>query len=231
VPTTTLHDLGIRGSIADRYLPQYQFAERHEGIVHAPLERILEAIEMLDDKDDALVRLFLIAREAPARLWGFIGFQTELNDRARFGLSSFTKLERTDSELVYGLCGRFWRPSFGLVKIANAETFKTFCEPGIVKLTMHFIATPGDNGGFVLTTETRVFCPDNRTRIIFTPYWWAIRGVSGFIRRRILAIVRRKAEAALSATLQPTTRVPHPPLSSPATGSAQRAAPMTGSSG
>ncbi|MCA4125719.1 hypothetical protein LDY98_05140, partial [Pseudomonas aeruginosa] len=42
-------------------------------------------------------------------------------------------------------------------------------------------------GATLLHTETRVFCPDRASRLRFTPYWVAIRPVSGLIRRRLLA--------------------------------------------
>jgi hypothetical protein len=37
-----------------------------------------------------------------------------------------------------------------------------------------------------------VFCPDRASRLRFTPYWLAIRPVSGLIRRRLLAGIERR---------------------------------------
>ncbi|ABJ14701.1 hypothetical protein I5G24_21295 [Pseudomonas aeruginosa] len=47
-------------------------------------------------------------------------------------------------------------------------------------------------GATLLHTETRVFCPDRASRLRFTPYWLAIRPVSGLIRRRLLAGIERR---------------------------------------
>ncbi|WP_201742261.1 hypothetical protein [Mangrovicoccus ximenensis] len=45
-------------------------------------------------------------------------------------------------------------------------------------------------------TETRVFCLDRAAERAFAPYWYLIRPVSGLIRRRLLAMAARAAEAA-----------------------------------
>ncbi|WP_306301746.1 phospholipase D-like domain-containing protein [Komagataeibacter kakiaceti] len=43
-------------------------------------------------------------------------------------------------------------------------------------------------------TETRVFCPTPAVLWRFAPYWYLIRPVSGLIRQRMLAMLRRQAE-------------------------------------
>ena len=45
-----------------------------------------------------------------------------------------------------------------------------------------------------LSTETRVQPIDATAARAFRPYWWAIRGRSGLIRRDVLHAVRRHAE-------------------------------------
>jgi len=181
---------------ADGLLPQYQFFERHTGRIEAPPHRVLDAIETLTDRDDPLLRLMIQLREAPSRLAGLLGAKHSLKGAPRFGMDAFARLLRSDTELVYGLVGRFWRPSFGLKRVASPEDFAAFAEPGVAKLLMRFAVEPEAEGGLRLVTETRVFCPDKAALRAFTPYWWAIRAGSGLIRRRMLAIVKRKAEAA-----------------------------------
>ncbi|MBI1866785.1 MAG: hypothetical protein HYS06_00550 [Methylocystis sp.] len=181
-------------TISDNFLPVYQFSERHEGNVASKPNHVLDVIDTLDDRDDNLVRVLITLREAPARIVSAMGLSTALKHRPRFGMANFTKLERNDKELVYGLVGRFWRPSFGLEQVADAETFVNFNRPGVAKLIMHFIAMPNEAGGVRLVTETRVFCPDLQSRLLFTPYWWAIRTASGLVRQRMLALIKKKVE-------------------------------------
>ena len=180
----------------DDFLPRYQFFESHEGSVAAPPKPVLDAAATLEDRDDALVRALLTLRELPARIAGALGLPGALKDEPRFGIKNFTLLARDETSLVLGLVGRFWRPSFGLLPIADAQEFLAFEQGGVARLVMSFSATPDGAGGVRLITQTRVYCPDRASLAAFTPYWLLIRGASGLIRRRMLAAIRRKAEAS-----------------------------------
>nr|CUV33007.1 conserved protein of unknown function [Ralstonia solanacearum] len=98
-----------------------------------------------------------------------------------------------DRECAFGLIGRFWEPTGGLIRVA-ADDFRGFSEPGVAKLVMTFIAEP-DDAGTLLTTRTCVHCPDEATRRRFAPYWYLIRVPSGLIRRMLLQRIRQLAEA------------------------------------
>ncbi|MDF5812396.1 hypothetical protein P4113_09670 [Pseudomonas aeruginosa] len=131
------------------------------------------------------------ARSA-GRLAGLLGRRNDLAGRPRFGLHEFTRLERrADQAIAYGLVGRFWRADFALERIADGEHFRCYDQPGVAKLVLCFRCTPSASGT-LLHTETRVFCPDRASRLRFTPYWVAIRPVSGLIRRRLLAGIERR---------------------------------------
>ncbi len=186
-------------SRADQFLPKYQFSESHDAQIDAAISATLAAVEQLSESDDALVRTLLALRELPSRLLGALGAPGALREQPRFGMQSFTLLERCDDELVYGLVGRFWRPSFGLAAIADASAFRAFDADGVAKLTMSFAAEPLTRGGVRLVTQTRIYCPDRGSLTMFSLYWPIIRTFSGLIRRRMLAAIRRKAEAAAHA--------------------------------
>ncbi|WP_271104455.1 hypothetical protein [Pseudomonas tohonis] len=182
--------------LGERYLPQFQFVERHQLPLRATARQALDAVGDLTVHDDPLVRTLLRIREAPARLAGALGRENRLKDRPPFGLHEFTLLERdADQALAYGLIGRFWRSDFGLERVDDANAFSAYAEPGVAKLLMGFHCSPGTDGGIVLHTETRVHCPDRRSRLLFTPYWLAIRPASGLIRRRLLAAIQRQVGA------------------------------------
>ena len=183
-------------SMADHFLPRCEFGETHESRVNAPPSVVLDAVEALDDGDDEIVRALLVMRELPSRLLGAIGVPGSLKHKKRFGMANFTRLARNDSELVYGLVGRFWRPSFGLVDIASAPDFLAFNQAGVAKLTMSFETSHEDGDATRLITRTRVHCPDRGSFLAFAPYWLLIRAASGLVRQRMLAAIRRKAEAA-----------------------------------
>ncbi|MCO3859668.1 hypothetical protein FA115_13980 [Pseudomonas aeruginosa] len=156
------------------YLPHWQFSEHHQRLIDAPAAAVLDAVEDLLRFDDPLVRAFLVLREAPGRLAGLLGRRNDLAGRT-----------------AYGLVGRFWRADFALERIADGEHFRCYDQPGVAKLVLCFRCTPSASGT-LLHTETRVFCPDRASRLRFTPYWLAIRPVSGLIRRRLLAGIERR---------------------------------------
>lgn len=173
-------------ALADDFLPGFEFSERHEGIVNAPASRVFAVIPRLSATDDPIVRALLAIREAPARLMGEISSPP-------FGRHRFTLLAQDESEIVFGLCGRFWRADFGIATIPDGAAFKSFDEAGVPKLVLSFETRELDEGLTRLITETRVHCPDVQAKRAFTPYWLVIRAGSGLIRRRMLSTIARLA--------------------------------------
>ena len=176
-------------NLIQRFLPDFQFAERHCIDVGAPAAAVLDAALAVNLADDRFIGAFVALREWPARLVG-----ARPKAKPRFGRDDFVLLGRDgDREIAYGLIGQFWRAAYGLVPVASADAFTAYREPGVPKLVMNFTAEPhGDVTR--LTTITRVSCPDDASRRRFTPYWWLIRPVSGLIRRRLLARIKMLAE-------------------------------------
>jgi hypothetical protein len=114
-----------------------------------------------------------------------------------FTPAHFTPLDRDgDREMVGGLVGKFWqfwRADFGLLVVPGPTEFLACNPPKTAKLVIAFHAEQVA-GATLLTTETRVYCPDRYSLAMFTPYWWAIRPVSGLLRRKALNAIRRIAE-------------------------------------
>ena len=171
--------------LIDSYLPRFQFSEIHSCRIAAEPASILEAVAAYKPEDDRFSRAMIGLREVPARRRG----------SEPFGMRNFTLLERTELALVYGLVGQFWQADYGLRKIADGPAFKAFGEAGVPRLALGFEIVPETEGIHRFTTQTRVFCPDDFSRRKFRPYWLLIRPVSGLIRRRILASIRKAAEA------------------------------------
>ena len=122
-------------------------------------------------------------------------------------MANFIPLARDgDREIVAGLIGKFWRPDFGLVVVDGPSEFLACNPPKTAKLTIGFVA---EQLGEVtlLTTETRVYCPDRYSLTMFFPYWLIIRPVSGFLRRRALETIRRLAESRLRSESEPVASI------------------------
>jgi hypothetical protein len=181
-------------SLLDKYLPVYQFVERHSILVDGSPRAVLDMIQTYDQSSDRLIHRITALRELPGRLIAKLGF-AGTSRATTFGLNDFIPLDRDgDREMAAGLVGRFWRLDYSLVPLPDAAAFATFARPGTAKLVLGFLAEPqGDRTR--LATETRVYCPDRISLLLFMPYWLVIRLPSGFIRRRFLNTVKRTVEA------------------------------------
>ena len=180
-------------SLMEKFLPHHQFSARHQTTIRCRPGELLDIIQNYQPPKDHLSEVAMRARQLPARLMHWVA-PSRIAPPSPFTRASFTPLGREgDREIVGGLVGRFWRPDFGLLFINGPSEFLACNPPRTAKLVIGFVAeAAGDDT--LLTTETRVYCPDNYSRVMFTPYWLAIRPVSGLLRRRALASIRVIAE-------------------------------------
>ncbi|MGY6029236.1 hypothetical protein [Phytobacter sp. AG2a] len=169
------------------FLPQFQFYEKHQIVIKTNLpERILPLVAEFDIQEDAVIRLLMSVRQIPQK-FRFGSPPLAVNS---FGLNSFTLLEKSASELCYGLCGQFWRADFGLENVLDTYAYQTSVAPGRAKLLLRYRVTEIKEGQHELRTETFIYCPDRITQLKMTAYWLAIRAGSGWIRRRMLLAVQ-----------------------------------------
>ncbi|MEU1311696.1 hypothetical protein ABZ419_22780 [Streptomyces cinnamoneus] len=75
-----------------------------------------------------------------------------------------------------------------------ADAFRECDGPGFLKMAMNIRYAEG-----LLSTETRVYATDDRTRRRFRTYWLVIRAASGLTRRSMLRAIRRRALGRASA--------------------------------
>jgi hypothetical protein len=102
--------------------------------------------------------------------------------------------EEPGREIVVGTAGRFWGAS-GTRLALTANGFASFAEPGTAKAVMSFRVDPIDAERTRVTTETRVQCVDATARRSFRLYWSVIHVGSALIRREMLRLIKRSAEA------------------------------------
>ena len=179
-------------SLIDRLLPNYQFSERHETLVDCPPGELLDLIQTWEPRD-RFSDVAMSLRQTPARLMHALAPSRHPAPRP-FSLRSFIPLGRDgDRAMAGGLIGQFWRNDFGLVRITGPDEFVAFNAPRTPKLVLGFMAEP-EGKQTRLITETRVYCPDRHSYLMFLPYWLLIRPASGLIRRRMLGAIRGIAE-------------------------------------
>ncbi|MFO1340556.1 MAG: hypothetical protein U1F53_20430 [Burkholderiaceae bacterium] len=174
-------------------LPQWQFEERHARLVAATPQATLAAAAAYRPSGDRLVGMFVALREAPGRLLARLGGRNALAARPSFGFDDFTPIGEGPGWLAFGLVGRFWQADYGLRRLdGGGDAFRAFTEPGTARLLLGFQAE-ADGAQTRLRTVTRVHCPDAQSQARMRRYWWLIRPVSGWIRRRMLAQIAAAA--------------------------------------
>ncbi|MEO8026762.1 MAG: hypothetical protein ABI823_09815 [Bryobacteraceae bacterium] len=175
--------------LLDRWLPEWQFDERHSIEIRASEAAIGEVLRSLTPGEIPLVRVLMWLRQPFARPSSRA--PKPILEAAQSGL--FVLLDDTPGELVMGLAGRFWTPSGVRVALSSPQAFTEFERLGFAKAAVNFRIEPiGDR--FRLTTETRILTYGTAAQIKFGLYWWlAVRWGSGWIRMLWLRAIRRKA--------------------------------------
>lgn len=165
----------------DKYLPRYDYHEVHQLAINATPDEIYSLVKDLDFSGSWIIRMLFFLRGMSNKKITFEGLAA----------SKFMVLEETPKqELIIGLIGQFWKPSGELQAFAPTE-FKTFEGP-YAKATWNFVMKREGNRT-MLSTETRIACPDEKTRRSFSRYWFFIRPFSGLIRMEMLRAIRNKA--------------------------------------
>ncbi|MFD5071670.1 hypothetical protein ACFWNC_27660 [Streptomyces sp. NPDC058369] len=172
-------DVKSEATLLDRHMPQWHSRERHWVAVSAPREEVLRAAREMTWREAPVARFFLAFTRNKLRADGKV-----LDD---FAMGGDTVLELSDEELLYGGIGS----QAGPVRPDRPmhEVFRDYAEPGCTKVAfnMHYAAG-------VLTTETRIYATDERTRRNFGRYWFLIRIPSGMIRIALLSAIKRRVD-------------------------------------
>jgi hypothetical protein len=181
--------------LIDEFMPAYDFDEKHETIVRASAETVYAALNSFDFNESAVIRWLFRLRGLGSKNSCDAGEQVlTLRDMTKFG---FVVLgEKPNEEILFGLVGKFWKPTGNLQKI-EAEDFLAFDKNGYAKAAWNFALTESAMKETRLTTETRVQCTNDESRSQFGFYWTFIKPFSGWIRQEALRLAKEKAEAAV----------------------------------
>ena len=178
-------------------MPVYDASEFHETTVHAPIEKVYDALRTANLGDSPIIRLLLRLRELPAMLTtGGRKRNLKLNLDAIIKGGFVLLGENPPNEIALGLVGRFWTLSGSRFRV-NAEEFASFDLPGYAKAVWNFSLVEESAELTRLATETRVRCMDDASRWRFRLYWALIAPFSGLIRREALRTIRRSSESTL----------------------------------
>lgn len=170
--------------LIDDFLPDYQFAKRHETCIRADPSTVFGALCALDLSQSPVIGLLFRLRGLPNT-----ALRLESLHESGFVLLG----QQQDREIVLGLVGRFWKPSGDIQRIDAAE-FQSFSNPRYAKAAWNFYLEKTANGATRLRTQTRIYCLGQSGYRFFRFYWLFVGPFSAWTRREMLRLVRREAE-------------------------------------
>lgn len=175
--------------LIDKYVSDFHYNETHSISVLSDRATISSLLEKFDFRDSKIIRVLFWLRGMPS---------SEISIR---GLEKicFIELERAENdEIVIGLIGQFWKSNGNLQKFEPGE-FIPFNKPNFLKAVWNF-KIDEESDSCSLSTETRVFCTDEKSRRRFSRYWFFVKPFSGLIRMEILRAIKKAAERKYQST-------------------------------
>lgn len=194
-----------RETLIDRWMPEWQFYERHERRIHTTPGEAFAALRRVRASDIFLFRTLTFIRNPTRRVEG----EHILNARSDKPIidvalaGGFVLLgEEPDRELLLGAVvvapTDVVRAAVkGTVPSLDPALFATLGKPGFARAVMNFRMIPESDGWTRVTTETRVHAADPETERRFATYWRVIYPGSWIIRWSWL----RAIEARLAGTV------------------------------
>jgi hypothetical protein len=182
-----------RDPLLDEFMPAYEVAERHHVRVAAPAHITLSAAADTDLQQSAIIRAIFRARELA------LGAEPDAEAQPRGLLAMVLSLgwrvlaEKPEREIVVGAVTQPWLPNVVFRGLAPEE-FRTFQEPGYVKIVWTLRADPVGESESVFRTETRVTTTDETARTKFRWYWARFSPGIIVIRRVMLGLLKTEAE-------------------------------------
>lgn len=179
--------------LLDRFMPEYDVAERHHVHVAAPAATTLAAAADVDFEQSTVIRGIFRAREL------VLGATPGAGSQPRGLLAQTTSLgwralaEVPGREVVMGAVTQPWLPDV-VFRGLPPETFRSFGEPDHVKIVWTLRADPVGARTSTFRTETRVMTTDAAARAKFRWYWARFSPGIVLIRYAMLRLLRAEAE-------------------------------------
>lgn len=198
-------DLAESDSLLDRFMPEYEVAERHTIRVTAPAKITFDVATNLDLQNSKIInglfrtREFILRgqRSKPVLPQPLIPWAEAL------GWGVLAQLP--GREVVMGCVTKPWEPNVVFRALPPGE-FADFKEPGYVKIMWTLRSDAISATESIARTDTRVTTTDPGARAKFRLYWAFLSPGILVIRRVALAVIKKQAKRLASRT---------PPTASP----------------
>jgi hypothetical protein len=162
----------------------------------APPQAVWEYVRHANLAESPLVRALFGLRELPSRLRGApietpdvrIDDLRSTPDRPGFQLFD----DDVHGEVLVGAIGKVWHLDIPFLHVADARAYREFSDPGWVKVAWTMRVEPLEERATRFVVEVRVDATDDASWTKFTRYWRFVGPGSHFIRRTLLAHLRRR---------------------------------------
>ena len=183
----------------DDWMPVWQFDERHLIHVDAPPEKVYGAIRTVRSREILFFRLLTAIRRC-----GQPGPESILDapeEKPLLDVATQTTFlllaDERPRELVIGTIVAAPSNVSGSARL-SPELFRHRLPPGVALAAMNFFVRPDENGGSIVSSETRVCASDSSGARRFAIYWRIIHPGSDLIRRMWLRAIKLRAEGTSS---------------------------------
>ena len=175
----------------DEIMPEYQFSETHSARIHAPRDRVFEAVRQSTFGDMKSLASLLKVRAAVLRLpSNESAFLANMRILEAFGASGYVS-GATDNEIL--MAGGANLIKKGPLRPRTLQEFADDREPGVIKIGYNFKVVEAGDGWSTITAETRMAAPGQYSRGA-ARYWRLIVPGSGLLRRQWLDGIKHRAE-------------------------------------
>lgn len=164
--------------LLNKYIPNFQFNEIHKAIVCANIEDAYRSTMELDLSKSKIIKILFGLRGLPLSKRTF----SEVNNDMKFTLVE----EKPHSEFLYG----FWF-SNKTEWVTDLNEFEKDNLKYNAKVGWSFYFNERSDGTTEVTTETRVLCLNDKSKFIFSIYWFFIKPFSGLIRIEMLNLIKK----------------------------------------
>lgn len=126
--------------------------------------------------------------------WRIPGTSRHIAYYELFSSAPFTVIHEDDWSLVSGLVGRIWTLKRDYPRLAGAEEFRDWSEPGTARVLFANWVEAGERGGAALASEARVTPTDREGRLGLRAVRPLVAASNGLIAREGIAAAVRLAE-------------------------------------
>jgi hypothetical protein len=126
--------------------------------------------------------------------WRIPETSPEITFRDLFRRYPFVVLDEGENWSVSGLCGRIWTLRRDYPRIQGPAEFRSWEEPGTVKVVIANWIDPGHDGANALVSESRVEPIDRGAQIRLRALWTVVGRFERLVGGEALKVATRRAE-------------------------------------